>query len=105
MEWIKNSLVSDPIPKYFYHSPLFPNPIVCLRDIVVTGTNELYTRLVPWNGMWTWMSETLNLTLVLAGYVDWCVVLLPAIVGVALTLLRILLNETLFRVIKIHGTV
>lgn len=90
--------MNDPVPKYFYHSPLFPNPIVCMRDIAITGASELYARLVPWNGIGMWMSENLDLTLILVGYVDWSTLLLPAIVGVALTLLRILLNKTLFKV-------
>lgn len=97
-EWIWTSFVEDPVPKYFYYSPLFPSPIVCLRDITVTGSKEVYNRLLPWNGIGAWVMETSGGMLALGGYVDVGVLLLSAIVGVVLTLLRILLDEIFFKV-------
>jgi len=98
MDWLISSLGTDPVPKYFYHSPLFPNPVVCLRDIAVTGSKQVYVHLLPWNGTCEWISETSGEIVGLLGFVDGGALLLTAILGVVLTLLRIILDKVFFKV-------
>ncbi len=98
MVWNLSSFVVEPNPKYFYYSPLFPNPVICLRDIAFTGSKQVYTRLLPWNGVSAWVKETNADILTLLEHVDVDFLLLSAIVGVFLTLLRILLDKVVFQV-------
>ena len=100
IDWLVSSLGQDPVPKYFYYSPLFPNPAVCLRGIIVTGYKQVYVRLLPWNGTSVWVSETSNEIVGLLEFVDVGILLLTAILGVALTLLQIFLDQVFFQVVQ-----
>lgn len=83
-------------PDYFTESPWLPNPFVCLRDMVITGTKEIISRL-PWNGMGIWMMETWN-WMAISHYDDISLFTLPVILALILTLLRIFLNHVLYKV-------
>lgn len=83
-------------PDYSKESPLFPNPFICVRDLVVTGTREAVNRL-PWNGVqewlngsWYWISRS--------NYNDPAVVYLPLLIAVGLTFLRLFLDWLIFKV-------
>ena len=83
---------------YIEHSPVFPNPVKCVKDMAVTGAEELYLRL-PWNGLGAWLTETTN-WIVNAVYIDAGVIFYPILFAVLLTILRQVLNATLFKVGK-----
>lgn len=83
-------------PDYFEESPLFPNPIICVRDIAITGTREIIDRL-PWNGVGAWLNGTWY-WLSRAKYDDPSAILLPVMLAIGLTLFRIFLNWILFKV-------
>ena len=83
-------------PDYYEYSPWFPNPLIVVRDIVRTGSSEVYSRL-PWNGIGVWLKETWDLmhtTIVL----DWNVLLFPLLIAIALTLARVAANHFLLKV-------
>ena len=83
-------------PDYFQASPWFPNPFICARDMAITGTRETIDRL-PWNGIGEWLNGTWY-WLSLANYKDPAVIIVPLLIAVGLTLLRIFLNWAIFRV-------
>ena len=83
-------------PAYANFSPLFPNPLVCAKDYVVYGFNEINVKL-PWNGIGPWWQETLD-WMQIAIRPDLNVIIWPMIICVLLTVLRIFLNRILFRV-------
>jgi len=95
MEWIWNTGGKDPVPRYFYHSPLFPNPITCFTDIITTGSREFYDRFLPWNGIWEWTQSTYKETVALLSYLDLAIFILPMLVAVALTLSRIAFSKVM----------
>ena len=37
-------------PGYYYYSPLFPDPIVCVRDMVMRGYVEVGAESLHWEG-------------------------------------------------------
>ena len=83
-------------PDYFEESPWFPNPVICIRDLIRTGTSETIARL-PWNGIGVWLSETWG-WISASNYTDPRPILLPLLLAVLFTLLRIFLNWILFKV-------
>ena len=87
-----HSITGNPAPRYFYYSPLFPNPITCLRDIAATGSKEFYYRFIPWKGG-EWIASTYKDTVTLFSFLDITIILLPMIVAIILTLFRITFNK------------
>ena len=83
---------------YIEHSPLFPNPVTCVKDMALTGMEELYLRL-PWNGLGAWLTETKD-WVVASAYIDAGVIFYPLLFAVLLTILRETLNRALFKVGK-----
>ena len=83
-------------PDYFKGSPWFPNPLICVRDMVITGTTETIERL-PWNGVEEWLSGTWQ-WMTRANYDDPAVIILPILIAVFLTLLRLFLTWTVYNV-------
>lgn len=83
-------------PDYFEESPWFPNPLICARDMAITGTREGIHRL-PWDGIGAWLNGTWH-WLSRAKYNDPTVILVPLLLAIAMTLLRIFLNWSIFRV-------
>lgn len=81
---------------YFELSPLFPNPLKCVKDMAITGLEELYLRL-PWNGLGAWLTETKD-WVIAATYFDAGVFFYPIFFAVLLTILRVLLNKAIFKV-------
>ena len=81
---------------YIEHSPLFPNPVKCVKDMAITGMEELYLRL-PWNGLGAWLTETKD-WIIASAYIDIGVIFYPIFFAVLLTILREVLNRALFRV-------
>ena len=77
-------------------SPWFPNPLVCMQDMVATGTREVLDRL-PWDGVGEWLSNTWY-WLSRIQYNDPALLVLPALVAVSLTFLRLLLSWMVFKV-------
>lgn len=83
-------------PDYLDGSPWFPNPIICVRDMAITGTRETIDRLPlnglgAWlNGTWYWMSRI--------HYNDPAAVLLPILLATGMTILRVFLNWIVFKV-------
>ena len=111
-------------PGYEEHSPLFPNPLVCARDMGRTLSYEVRTYMyhianrvhvkdvglvcnvccvfqvverLPWNGVDVWLKETWD-DLYSAWFVDWGLVMGAIGCAVVLTLIRIICNFALFRV-------
>ena len=82
---------------YFEHSPLFPNPVKCVKDMAVTGVEELYDRL-PWNGLGVWLTETKD-WIIESAYIDAGVLFYPIFFAVILTILREILSRALLKVI------
>lgn len=82
-------------PGYLERSPLFPNPAVCVRDIVRSGGNEVVERL-PWNGVEVWLKESWD-WLYLSWYMEWGLIMQSVGMAVVLTVLRMFLNWALFR--------
>ena len=83
-------------PDYYERSPMFPNPAVCIRDMVVTGSREVMLRL-PWNGVgpwlngtWSWMSRI--------QYNDPAAIMTPVLIAILITLVRVVLNWALLKV-------
>ena len=83
-------------PDYFESSPWFPNPLICARDMAITGTKETINRM-PLNGIGDWLNGTWY-WLSRAQYNDPSAIVLPVLLAVLLTLLRIFLNWILFKV-------
>ena len=84
---------------YFELSPLFPNPVKCVKDMAVTGLEEFYLRL-PWNGIGVWLTET-KAWIVASAYIDAGVLFFPILFAVLLTILREFLNWVVFKVNKV----
>ena len=83
-------------PDYSGYSPWFPNPLIVLRDMVRTGSGEVYSRL-PWNGIGVWLKETWDL-MYTATFLDWNVLLFPLLIAIALTVTRVAANHFLLKV-------
>ncbi len=83
-------------PGYFEYSPWFPNPLIAYRDMTVAGFHETVNRL-PWQGIGVWLAETKDWADKTV-YFDVSTVAMPLLMGVLLTLLRVILNWTLFNV-------
>ena len=84
------------LPGYIEYSPTFPNPLICIRDMLITGVRETIDRL-PWNGVGQWLEETwdwMSLTLCLS----WDVLVVPLLLAVLFTLLRVTLNHAILYV-------
>ena len=81
---------------YIEYSPLFPNPVRCVKDMAVTGMEELYLRL-PWNGLGAWLTETKD-WIIASAYIDTGVIFYPVLFAVLFTILREILNRALFKV-------
>lgn len=79
---------------YSQLSPLFPNPLKCVQDMAITGADELYIRL-PWNGLGVWLAETKDWVAKCA-YVDSGVFVYPILFAVLFTIIRVVLNQSLF---------
>lgn len=84
-------------PDYFERSPLFPNPAICMRDMVISGSREVALRLprlsgvgVWLNGTWYWMSRI--------QYNDPSAIMMPVLIAIIITLVRVVLNWALFKV-------
>ncbi len=88
-------VAGTPAPRYFYYSPLFPNPITCFSDIITTGIKEFYYRFLPWNGIEEWFDGAYYNTVTLLSYLDLAIFILPMIVAVVLTLTRIAFNKVI----------
>lgn len=86
-------------PDYFNHSPYFPNPVVCMRDMAKMGVTQGYSRFFQTPPR-VFVQETLD-WIRLSVYLDWQILLLPFAVAVALTVLRVVLNFLLFRRIPV----
>ena len=85
-------------PDYYEESPWFPNPFVCIRDIAISGTKETIHRL-PWNGMEQWLNSTGYWLSRSWHHNDVSAVIVPLLIAVVMTLVRIVLNWSLFKVI------
>lgn len=83
-------------PTYFNDSPLFPNPLVCAKDIVEYGFHEINVRL-PWNGIGPWVQETLD-WIQLSIRPDLNVLIWPMVICLVFTVVRVFLNRVLFTV-------
>ena len=81
---------------YYEHSPLFPNPLSCLREIAVEGYKESYDRM-PWNGARVWLSETFS-WIYLSFQADWGILLLPVLVAAVITAMRMTAEACLLKV-------
>lgn len=81
---------------YTEYSPFFPNPAICVRDMLLTFSKELYDRY-PWNGIGVWFGEVWH-WLMRSHLADPSIIVLPLIIAIFLTLLRIFLNWAIFRV-------
>jgi hypothetical protein len=81
---------------YIEYSPLFPNPVKCVKDMIVTGANELYLRF-PWKGIGAWLTETKK-WVVDSANIDAGVIFYPVLFAVLFTILRQVLTRALFRV-------
>lgn len=78
-------------PGYKEYSPLFPNPLVCIRDMAPTAAEEFVERMIPWNGLGTYIKETWK-SIEISTYFDPMMVLWAMLIGVVLTGIRSLLN-------------
>ena len=86
-------------PDYISHSPLFPNPLICLRDMVKVGLVESYSRL-PRSGLKVWFKEMAD-WLQATVSIDWDIFFLSLAVAIALTVLRVLLDRLLLKRIPV----
>ena len=86
-------------PTYFNDSPLFPNPLVCAKDIVEYGFHEINVRL-PWNGIGPWVQETLD-WIQLSIRPDLNVLIWPMVICLVFTVVRVFLNRVLFTKIPV----
>ena len=83
-------------PTYFNHSPWFPNPLICGRDMATAGYKEIMERL-PWNGLGVWLQETAT-WVERSVFFDMYCILIPLLIATLLTILRMTLNWALFNV-------
>ena len=83
-------------PDYYEESPVFPNPAICIRDMVLTGSREVLHRL-PWNGIGVWLNETWY-WMSQAQYNDPSAIVMPVVIAIVITLFRMSLNWALFYV-------
>ena len=83
-------------PDYYEESPAFPNPAICIRDMVVTGSREVVRRL-PWNGVGVWLNETWY-WISQAQYNDPSAIMMPVLIAILITLFRMTLNWAVFYV-------
>ncbi len=67
-----------------------------MRDIAITGTRETIDRL-PWNGIGEWLDGTWH-WMSRAHYDDPSAIIVPVLMAVFLTLLRLFLTWTVFNV-------
>ena len=81
---------------YIEYSPLFPNPLKCVKDMADTGLEELYLRL-PWNGLGVWLSETKD-WIIASAYIDAGIFFYPLLFAVLFTILREVLNRAILKV-------
>lgn len=81
-------------PDYVEYSPIFPNPVICMRDMIKIVFIESHRHL-PVSGMRVWLQETAD-WMRLSTFFDWGIILYSLILAVCLTLLRIVLNRLLF---------
>ena len=81
---------------YVELSPLFPNPLKCVKDMASTGLEELNLRL-PWNGLGVWLVEVKN-WIIASANIDAGVFFYPILFAVLFTILRVVLNRALFKV-------
>lgn len=81
---------------YVEVSPLFPNPIKCVKDMASTGWEELHLRL-PWNGLGVWLEETKH-WIIASANIDAGVLFYPIVFAVLFTILRVVMNWALFKV-------
>ncbi len=87
------------VPGYFELSPWFPNPLICMWDMAVTGTREFFGRL-PFNaGIEEWISDTWY-WISRNHYKDPSLIVLPVLLAVSLTFLRLLLSKMIFKVLR-----
>lgn len=84
------------LPTYYNYSPVFPNPFVCLKELVGYGATELHARL-PWNGLGVWLEETWH-SMSVCVHMDWYIILLPLLFFAGITGARFVLNKVLIRV-------
>eukprot|EP00731_Ephydatia_muelleri_P017773 Em0010g871a len=87
------------LPTYYNYSPVFPNPFVCLKELVGYGATELHARL-PWNGLGVWLEETWH-SMSVCVHMDWYIILLPLLFFAGITGARFVLNKVLIRKIPI----
>ena len=85
-------------PGYIEYSPWFPNPFICLRDMIHSGETEIYHRAMPWNGVGTWMKETWERV-----YATWfwdttSLLIYPLILAFLFTVLRVVMDKMVFKV-------
>lgn len=83
-------------PDYLEYSPWFPNPLIVMRDLVRTTTNEGIARL-PWNGVGTWMKETWD-WMTVSITLDWTVVVYPILIAILMTVVRVIANHLVLNV-------
>ena len=83
-------------PDYYEYSPWFPNPLIVVRDMVRTGSSEVYSRL-PWNGIGVWLKESWD-WMYMSLFLDWNVLLFPLLIAISLTIARVLANHLLLKV-------
>ena len=91
--WLQSFLDA---PDYLEGSPWFPNPLICVRDMAITGSKETFNRL-PWEGLGVWLNSTWY-WISRAKYNDPSAILLPIVLAIGMTILRIFLNWSLFKV-------
>lgn len=94
MALLWNSFMSA--PDYFEISPWFPNPAICVRDMVITGAREVIDRM-PWDGPAQWINAT-QYWVSRIKFNDPACILLPLLLAVILTLLRLFLTWAVYRV-------
>ena len=84
-------------PGYYNYSPWFPNPVICGRDMAISGYTETVARL-PWQGLGVWLDQTIDWARRSVKFDLYSCVLLPLLFAILLTVLRIVLNWLLFKV-------
>lgn len=78
---------------YLERSPLFPNPLVCAKDMAQTAAYEVVERL-PWNGVEVWLKDTWDM-LYTTWYMDWGLLVLAVSAAIIMTIVRAILNFVL----------
>ena len=83
-------------PGYYNHSPWFPNPLICMRDMAARATVELVDRL-PWNGVGVWLEESRQVVETTA-FLDSYFIPLAITLAFLFTVVRALLDSALLKV-------